>query len=87
VRPQPDHDENQTVLLFLVFVESHPRSVVRVHPGQVCIPVAEFLMWERLRKLDVELFESGARPLRAALATSSMGLVLLYPELAYAGVR
>ena len=38
--------------------ESHPHSVARVHPGQACIRVAEFLMWERLRRLKVELFES-----------------------------
>jgi hypothetical protein len=47
----------------------HPRRVVRVHPDQACIRVAGFLMWERSRKLNVDLFELGGGPLGRPLAT------------------
>jgi hypothetical protein len=49
--------------------EGHPCSVVRVRPDQACIRVAEFLMWEGLRRLNVEPLESEGGPLRAALVT------------------
>jgi hypothetical protein len=37
--------------------ESHPHRLVGVRPGQACIRAGEFLMWKRLRRLKVELFE------------------------------
>jgi hypothetical protein len=58
---------------------SYPRGV-RVHPVQACIGEAEVLMWERLRKLNVELFESGREASREAWPRKSHQFHLSPPD-------